>query len=80
MSFGGVKDFTNLRATRGRGMSEISSYSVPSGFRADLHARPEGPSLMGWMDGWDGVSKVSFNFLHTLWVYYIHKVYTYLYM
>ena len=22
-------------------------YSVPSGFRADLHARPEGPSLMG---------------------------------
>ena len=25
---------------------------------------------MGWMDGWmDGISKVSFNFLHTLWVY-----------
>ena len=26
----------------------------------------------GWMDGWmgwDGVSKVSFNVLHTLWVY-----------
>ena len=22
----------------------------------------------GW-DGWDGVSKVSFNVLHTLWVY-----------
>ena len=43
-------------------------YSVPSGSRADLHARPEGPSLMGWdgMDGWDGISKVSFNFLHTL--------------
>ena len=29
------------------------------------------PSLrMGWMDGWmDGVSKLSFNFLYTLWVY-----------
>ena len=32
---------------------------------------------MGWdgMDGWlgwmDGISKVSFNFLHTLWVYRI---------
>ena len=22
--------------------------------------------LMGWWVGWDGVSKVSFNFLHTL--------------
>ena len=39
------------------GMGEVSSYSVPSGFRADLHARPEGPSLMGWdgMDGMDGM-------------------------
>ena len=32
----------------------------PFGFKADLHARPEGPSLrmdgIGWdgMDGWDG--------------------------
>ena len=26
------------------GMEKVSSYSVPSGFRADLHARPEGPS------------------------------------
>ena len=73
MSFSGVKDFTNLRATRGRGMSEISSYSVPSGFRADLHARPEGPSLRmdGWMgwDGMDGISKVSLNVLHSLCVY-----------
>ena len=24
--------------------------------------------LYGW-DGWDGISKVSFNFVHTLWVY-----------
>ena len=32
----------------------VSTFSVPSGSRADLHARPEGPSLrMGW-DGWDG--------------------------
>ena len=45
-------------------------YSVPSGSRADLHTRPEGPSLrMIWMDGWDGISKIPFNFLHTLWVY-----------
>ena len=28
-----------------------STYIVPSGFRADLHARPEGPSLMGRTDG-----------------------------
>ena len=26
-----------------------SLYNVPSGSRADLHARPEGPSLMGRM-------------------------------
>ena len=25
--------------------------------------------LMGRVDGWDGISKVSFNFLHNLWVY-----------
>ena len=35
--------------------------------------RPEGPSLRmdGWdaWDGWDGMSKASFKFLHTLWVY-----------
>ena len=29
--------------------------------------RPEGPSLR--MDGWDGISKVSLNFLNTLCVY-----------
>ena len=37
-----------------------------------LTARPEGPSLMGWdgwMDGWDGISKVSFKILHTFWVH-----------
>ena len=55
---------TNLTSNR---------YSVPSGSRADLHARPEGPSLRldGWdgWDGWDGISKVSFKFLYTLGVY-----------
>ena len=40
--------FINLRMPIELGMGEVSSYSVPSGFRADLHARPEGPSLMGW--------------------------------
>ena len=48
----------------------VSTFSVPSGSRADLHPRPEGPSLrmdgMGWMDA---ISKVSFKFLYTLWVY-----------
>ena len=37
---------------------------------------------MGWngMDGWDGISKVSFNFLYTLWVYiHIYHVDSYLY-
>ena len=31
----------------------------------------EGWDGMGWMDGmgWDGISKVSFNILHTWWVY-----------
>ena len=35
----------------------VSTFSVPSGSSADLHARPEGPSLRmddGWM-GWDGM-------------------------
>ena len=36
----------------------VSTFSVPSGSKADLHARPEGPSLMGWMDGWmDGMGR-----------------------
>ena len=52
----------------------VSTFSFPSGSRADLHKRPGGPSLrmewmdgMGW-DGWDGISKVSCIFLYTLWV------------
>ena len=28
----------------------------------------DGMDGMGW-DGWDGISKVSFNILHTLYVY-----------
>ena len=31
----------------------------------------DGMGWDGWM-GWDGVSKVSFNFLYTLWVYRSH--------
>ena len=59
------KDFTNLRATRGRGMGEVSSYSVPSGSKAGStrEARRAEFDGVGWM-GWDGVSKVSFNVLH----------------
>ena len=37
-----------------------------------IYRRARSASLrMGWdgMDGWDGISKVSFNFLYTLWVY-----------
>ena len=37
-----------------------------------LTARRKAPSLMGrvdGLDGWDGISKVSFKFLHTFWVY-----------
>ena len=46
------------------------------------YSEADRPSLMGWdgmdgwMDGWDGISKVSFNFFHTLQVYrlciYLH--------
>ena len=32
-------------------MGKVSSYSVPSGSRADLHATTEGPSLTGRTDG-----------------------------
>ena len=32
----------------------------------------------GWTGGTDGISKVSFNFLHTLYAY-IRYIYTYLY-
>ena len=46
------------------------TYNVPPGSSIlTLTARREAPSLMGRTDGWDGLSKVSFKFLHTLWVY-----------
>ena len=40
-------------------------YSFPSGSRADLHTRPEGPSLrMGWDGmGWDGRFTFFFAYL-----------------
>ena len=47
----------------------LNRYSVPSGFRRDLHNEAEGRvyGLMGWDGmGWDGVSKVSFKNVHTL--------------
>ena len=43
-------------------------YNLPSGSSANLTARHEVPSLMGWDGmGWDGMGrspKVSFNFIH----------------
>ena len=45
----------------------LNRYSVPSGFRRDLHNEAEG-RVYGW-DGMDGVSKVSFKNFHTLCVY-----------
>ena len=51
---------------------QVSTYSVPSGFRANLQSRPEGPSLMGRVGRVRRVGrsrKVFFKFLHTLWVY-----------
>ena len=43
----------------------------PSGVQKIYTARGASPEFadgMGWM-GWDGISKVSFKFLYTLWVY-----------
>ena len=41
---------------------------LPPGSSSGFTPRARSASLMGW-DGWDGVSKVSFKFLHTLWVH-----------
>ena len=51
---------------------ELLTKSVhsPFGIQKIYTARGEAPSFrVGWMDGLDGVSKVSFNFLYTLRVY-----------
>ena len=56
-------------------------HSIPLVFSADLHDEPEARvcGLDGWLDGGDGISKVSFDFLNTLWVLY-EKMYIYLNM
>ena len=38
-------------------------------YENEAEGRVYGWDGMGWMGWMDGVSKVSFNFLHTLWVY-----------
>ena len=50
----------------------VCSYSVPSGFREDLHARPEGPSLMGW----DGTEDHKCPLIFFIICGYIDKIYT----
>ena len=58
----------------------ISTMS-PWGFRPmqlETRLKPKFTDGMdGWMDGWNGVSKVSFNFVYTCT--YIEHVYMYLY-
>ena len=50
------------------GPARISTLSL-RGPGLSIYERARRPSLrMGW-DGMDGISKVSFNVLHTFWVY-----------
>ena len=52
-------------------LSRPSPYTLPSGSKKSTQ-RGAKPRVYGWMglvDGMDGVTKVSFNFLYTLWVY-----------
>ena len=46
---------------------------LPPGSSAGFTPRARSASLIGWMgwwmDGWDGISKGSFKFIYTLWVY-----------
>ena len=50
------------------------TYNVPPGSSAPAsinearRAEFDGTGWTGGTDGWDGISKVSFKFLHTLWV------------
>ena len=55
-----------------------SNFSVPSKSRANLHSRPEGPSLR--MDGFDGMGYQKCPSIFDILCGYIGKVYTYLYM
>ena len=62
----------------------VSNFGVPSGSRADLHARPKGPSLR--MDGWDGMgwdgwmNGTEYQKCPSIFFGYIEHVYTYLYI
>ena len=61
---------------------EVSSYSVPSGLRADLHARPEGPSLMGRVGRTGGTGGTGYQkcpLIFFILCGYIDYVYVYLY-
>ena len=49
----------------------LTTFSIPSGFRADLHARLERLGLR--MDGMEGISKVSFISLYFVIIYQIYK-------
>ena len=59
----------------GRSFDQASTLSLRGPAQFTLEARSTGFTGgwdgMGWMGlvGWDGVSKVSFNFLYTMWVY-----------
>ena len=46
----------------------LGTYNVPEGPSANPYGEARRAEFDG-MDGWDGISKVSFKFLHTLWVY-----------
>ena len=55
----------------------LNRYSVPSGFRRDLHNEAEG-RVYGWM-GWDGTGYQKCPSIFFILCGYIDKVYTYLY-
>ena len=71
-----------MRCQFNRGWGKLAPTVYLRGPGQDLIARPEGPSLrMGWMNG---VSKVSFNVLHTFWVnktcvYILIYIYVYIF-
>ena len=48
----------------------LCTYKVPPG-SSDSAPKPEAEGRVWWdgLDGWDGISKGSFNFLQTLWEY-----------
>ena len=67
---------TNLCAKTRKTLNfRVSTFSLPLGYRAYLHSRPEGPSLrMGWMDRMGRNIK---SFLQiSLYFVSIYKIYT----